>query len=100
MIDLGTGRCGRVALRGLNSRDLELQEEFGHLDAKVPTDRADTGLGCEVDVELFLEGGEVGVAQRRGRRKLVESELQRRLGGRGEVDRRERYTAREDVWYA
>lgn len=36
------------ALRRLDARDLEREEEFGHLDGEVPRFAADAGLGGQV----------------------------------------------------
>lgn len=61
VINLQPGGGGWVALSGLNARDLHLQKELGNLDwRKVPSRRADTGFGSQVDVELTLERSKIG----------------------------------------
>jgi len=97
MIHLLPGRRRRVPLRGLDPRHLELQKELGHLDRQIPTHRPDARLRREVHVELLLERGEVGVAQRAGRRELAEGERERGLRGCREVDGGEGDAARGDV---
>ena len=67
-------------LRCLDTRDLELQEEFRNLDRQRPADRSDPSFSSEIVVQLVLESGEVGACQGRGGCEFGEREGERSLG--------------------
>lgn len=57
--DLLSGFWVRHALGGLDTGDLEGQEELGDFDGEVSPGGADTCFGGEVDGELVFELGEI-----------------------------------------
>lgn len=100
VLDRHAGHVGHGALRLLDTRDLELEEELGQLDGEAAAHGAHARLRRQVGVEPVLEQVEVVICQRRRRRKLLERKGERRLARRGEVDGREGHAARGHVRHA
>lgn len=63
MIDGHARNVGHSTLCLLNSSNLELQEELGHLDGKVSSSCSDTRLGSKVNIQLVLKLVDIVVRQ-------------------------------------
>lgn len=103
MIDLQPRRSRRIPLRRLNSTDLHLQKEFGHLDCQRAADTPHARLGRQVDIQLVLKRLQIRICERLRRRKRLERKRERRLSislGLAEVDAGEGDAARGHVGHA